>query len=152
MENILNYILSVDGISPKEPLCGGYQGEHRATPLVFTPDRDFSEKLSEKAAEGSVLSVRIDFITEAGESFLGDDRGIEALSEPFFIRSEMSASGLDSKVILRINETDSEGNSREFLRATAPLYFMAGRTVPPPTIKEKGSIYLKRKRPNPFPL
>ena len=145
MENSLNYILSVDGISPKEPLCGGYQGEHRATALVFTPDRDFSEKLSEKSAEGSVLSVRIDFITEAGESFLGEDRGIEALSEPFFIRSEMSASGLDSKVILRINETDPEGNSREFLRATAPLYFMAGEGCLAADDKRKGVDILEKK-------
>lgn len=126
MENILNYVLSADGISPKEPLCGGYQGEHRATALVFTPDGEFSERLAEARLEGGSLSVRIDFITEAGEVFFGEEREIEAISEPFFIRGEMSASGLDSKVILKITETDSDGNLTEFLRVTAPLYFMAG--------------------------
>ena len=126
MENILNYVLAADGISPKEPLCGGYQGEHRATALVFTPDEEFSKRLSEIAATGSRLSVRIDFITEAGEVFFGQERSIDAISEPYFISGEMSASGLDSKAILKITETDQNGNLTELLRVTAPIYFMAG--------------------------
>ena len=121
MVNILNYVLAADGISPKEPLCGGYQGEHRATALVFTPDEEFSKRLSEIAATGSRLSVRIDFITEAGEVFFGQERSIDAISEPYFISGEMSASGLDSKAILKITETDQNGNLTELLRVTAPI-------------------------------
>ncbi len=126
MEKILNYTLDIGGIFPTEPLCGGYQGEHRATAICFSPTEELLDELSSRQAVGSVFSVKTEFITEAGEIFSAE-QDLSRLSEPFFITSDMSQSGLDSVVMLIITETDIKGDRAEFLRASAELYFLAGR-------------------------
>ncbi len=126
MERILNYTITPEGISPAQPLCGGYQGEHRATAAVFTPSSDLSEEIALRKAKGSELYAEISLVTEAGEVFSEDKRNIDGLSEPFFLTRQMTLSGLDSTLILRITETDAEGNRSDFLRGAAPVYFMKG--------------------------
>jgi hypothetical protein len=127
MEKIINYTLDLGGISPCEPNCIGYQGEHRATAVVFTPANGLLEKISEQEAKGSKFSVSVEFITEAGEIFSSDEADVSAISEPFFISGDMSEAGLDSKIIVKITETDMNGEISEFLRATAQVYFLSGR-------------------------
>ncbi len=137
MEKILNYTLDLEGGSPTEPFCAGYQGEHRATAIIFTPTAKLSEEISKRQGAGSRFSVTTELLTEAGEIFSSEETDISALCEPFFITGDMSESGLDSKVIIRITETDINGNKAEFLRGDVSIYFLSGRGYG--SLSDKGS-------------
>ncbi len=126
MEKSLNYTLDLDGVSPTEPSCAGYQGEHRATAITFTPTAKLSAEISKRQGKGSVFSVRTEFITEAGERFSSEEVDVLKIGEPFFITGEMSESGLDARVFICITETDINGNKSEFLRGNVSLYFISG--------------------------
>ena len=126
MEKFLNYTLGLEGISPSEPICGGVQGEHRATALCITPDRTFCSAVEQKCAEGKEAFVRLDFITEAGELIKGEERAFEDLALPFYLTSQMTASGLDASVLVRVLLKTEEGAViGDFCKAQIKLFFEA---------------------------
>ena len=143
MENIINLTLSLSGVCQKEPICGGRQGEHRATAVVFTPDKELSENLAEKQAAGKTLNFNVSLITEAGELFSGEEADISKLVEPFFLTADMTLSGLDSRLVLRISEK-KDGDTREFLRTAVKLYFLPGLGYSGKTKKEDIDIISKK--------
>lgn len=118
MERKLNYILSVGGVSPAEKLCGGTQGENRATAIVVTPDNSLLSAVAELKNEGKEVFCSFDVLSETGEFFEGEKRETEQISEPFYLTEQMTASGLDVAVIVKIGSSDSC-----FYKAQIKLYF-----------------------------
>ena len=44
MEKIISYTLSAEGVLNDDAVCGGVQGEHRATCVEVTPTIELAEK------------------------------------------------------------------------------------------------------------
>lgn len=136
MERILNYTLTLDGVLPDKPLLAGYQGEHRATALILAPDGQLSDKIAE--LQGSWEAVcKIDAVTLAGEFIEGEKRPLEKLDDPFYLTSQMTASGLDTVVLVRII-LKSEIQTKEIYKAQIKLYFEPS-AIPPVIIPDKQS-------------
>lgn len=138
MERILNYTLLENGVTPGEPILAGVQGEHRATALVISLDSDFSEVIS-KAQENSNAFCRIDAVTAAGEFIEGEERPIDQISNPFYLTAPMTASGLDTVVLVRII---LKGDTAETViyKAQIKLYYEPSVMSLVVTPKEKNQV------------
>ena len=124
MEKFLKYTLSADGIFPCDAVCGGVQGEHKATKILVTPDIEVAEKIAEYKSGGFNAELHIDVITASGELIEGEKRQNDELFGPFELTEEMTASGLDIVVLVRIFIIGDD--VKEFCRAQIPLYFTPG--------------------------
>lgn len=124
MEKILNYTLSLLGHSPDESLCGGIQGEHRATALVFSTDDGLKSAIAQAEAKGHTVKICIDAITEAGEFIKGEEREASGLYDPFYLTAPMTASGLDIVVLVKFLLLDLNHKlMSELYRAQIKLWF-----------------------------
>ncbi len=102
MEKIINMPITLGGAYTDEPICGGVQGEHKATAISFTPDEELSQKIQEYEAQGYKITLKIDVVTEAGELVGSEERSGEALFSPFSLTNRITASGLDCVAVARI--------------------------------------------------
>lgn len=137
MERKLNYILSEEGVSPSEKLCGGIQGENKATAITVTLDSALSSAVNEKKNGGEEVYCAFDVLSETGEFFEGEKREIANISEPFYLTEEMTASGLDVTVIVKIGYSSST-----FYKAQIKLYFEECPTYKTLNLKKKDEIQI----------
>ncbi len=122
MERILNCTLALGSISPDTPLFCGMQGEHRATALVMKPDETLLAEIESKTAAGEKIFCRTDIHTLTGECIKGEERDISLISEPFWLTSQMTSSGLDAIAVFHLMVGDGEGQ-KEIYKAQFPLFF-----------------------------
>ncbi len=122
MERILNCTLSLGSISPDTPLFCGMQGEHRATALVMKPDVALLAEIESKTAAGEKVFCRTDIHTLTGECIKGEERDISLISEPFWLTSQMTSSGLDAIAVFHLAVKDG-GIETEIYKAQFPLCF-----------------------------
>lgn len=122
MERILNCTLSLGSISPDTPLFCGMQGEHRATALVMEPDVALLAEIESKTAAGEKVFCRTDIHTLTGECIKGEERDISLISEPFWLTSQMTSSGLDAIAVFHLAVKDG-GIETEIYKAQFPLCF-----------------------------
>ena len=123
MEKVLNYILSPDSVYPEETLCAGFQGEHKATSLVFTPDESLRGKIDSAVNMGYTLVSVIDAVTESGDFFKGNERTAEELFAPFYLTNSMTCSGLGLVVVFRLILKGKDEDIKEFYKAQIKLCF-----------------------------
>lgn len=132
MERKLNYILSLDGVSPADKRFAGIQGEDRATAIIVTPD---DALLSKVTNAGEDVFCSFDVLCENGELFQGEKKEIARISEPFYLTEAMTASGLDVIVIVKVMCTGSSIH-----KAQLKLYFEACPTYKTLTADKKDEV------------
>lgn len=120
MEKTLNYLLTPDGIFQDDAVCGGVQGEHRATAIEITPDDELVKIIDEYKSSGVDLRLHVDAVTAAGEVIKGERRE-ENLFDPIYIDRRMTESGLDITLLIRIFIIGED--VRELVRGQIRLYF-----------------------------
>lgn len=123
MNDILNYTLGLNGVYPNAATCAGVQGDHNRTALVFNCDEELMSAVLEEEKKGYSVYFKIDVLNTAGETFCGNERSFEAVSEPFYLTSQMTLSGLDVSVLVRIIVKSGECIVKEVCNAVIPLYF-----------------------------
>ena len=121
MEKILKYTLTPDGAFPDETLCGGVQGENKATAIVFEADDELFAKINELEAQGKTIQAKIKAVTAAGECVGKENRTGENLFSPFYLTEKITCSGLDVTVVFSIIILDDE---RELCKAQIKLSFI----------------------------
>lgn len=124
MERILNCILSFDSISPETPIFCGMQGEHRATALVMTPDDAFLSHIESRTEAGFQVYCRTDIHTPSGECIKGEEMEVSRISEPFWLTSDMTSSGLEITAVFHLI-LRKENSESEMFKAQFPLIFEA---------------------------
>ena len=121
MEKIINYSIGLHKAFPEECLCGGVQGEHRATALFFSPDAELAEVIEAHRAEGTPVWLQIDAVTLSGELAETEKREGDNLFSPFYLTGKITSSGLDCIIVVRIFVG---GNKNwELCKAQMQLYF-----------------------------
>ncbi len=121
MEKIISYTLSTEGIFPEEAVLGGIQGEHRATAVEVTPTVELAEKIAEFKAQGREVELQFEAILSSGEAVLKEKRRSDDIFAPFYLSREMTLSGLDLKIIVKLFVFGEE--EREYCRGIIKLYF-----------------------------
>ena len=122
MEKIINQPITLSGAVCDEPICGGVQGEHKATAICFIPDEELSQKINEYKAGGYTVTLKIDAFTAAGERVGSEEKSGEELFSPFSLTQRITASGLDCVVVARIIISREE--ARELCKAQLKLCFI----------------------------
>ena len=102
MEKIISYTLGPEGVFPEDFLCGGVQGEHRATAVEVTPTLELAEALSAFKAEGKSVEVSFEAVLSSGERVEAEKRTGEELFAPFYLTEPMTSSGLDLSIIVSL--------------------------------------------------
>ncbi len=125
MEKIINYTLTAQGVFPAEPQFGGIQGEHRATALIFTPDEELLSTIERAQKDGFEVRYKVDTFTASGECFFGEEQDISLLSDPYYLTSDMTYSGLDTVTVLRLILKENHKVLNELYRAQIKLYYTA---------------------------
>ena len=135
MEKIINQPLSVDGAVLSEPICGGVQGENRATAVEFTPDTELCGVINEYKTNGYSVIFKIDAVTAAGELVGSEERCGEELFSPFYLTERITCSGLDTVIVARIFVSREE--IKEICKAQIRLYFISSPIALNSTYKNK---------------
>ncbi|MBQ1186375.1 MAG: hypothetical protein IIX54_01630 [Clostridia bacterium] len=143
MEKIINYTIGLHTAFPEECICGGVQGEHRATALYFSPDAELAEVIEAHRAQGTPVWLQIDAVSLSGELAETEKREGDNLFAPFYLTSKITSSGLDCIIVVRIF-VGGEKNW-ELCKAQMQLYFTPSPIGLGFSIENKGKNDISKK-------
>lgn len=128
MEKTLKYTLTLGGAFPEETLCGGVQGENRATAIVFEADSELTAKISLYKKQGKNIEANIVAVTASGECVGEATQTGEQLFSPFYLTDKVTATGLDVIIIFKLVISAEQ---KELCKAQVKLSF-----IPSPVFSE----------------